>query len=63
MRLAMVKSTNKIGHVMGKKTIAKFFENDAILERLREIGVDYAQGYSISKPRPLKGLLISENGN
>ena len=64
MRLAMVKSINEIGHAMGKQTIAEFVENDAILERLHEIGVDYAQGYSISKPpRPLKGLLISENGN
>lgn len=55
--LAMVKSINEIGHVMGKQTIAEFVENDAILERLREIGVDYAQGYGIGKPRPLNGLL------
>lgn len=53
MDLAMVKSINEIGHVMGKKTIAEFVENDAILEKLREIGVDYAQGYAISKPHPL----------
>ena len=63
MSLAMVKSINEIGHVMGKQTIAEFVENDAILERLREIGVDYAQGYSVSRPRPLKELLISENGD
>ena len=53
MDLAMVKSINEIGHVMGKQTIAEFVENDEILEKLREIGVDYAQGYGISKPRPL----------
>jgi diguanylate cyclase (GGDEF)-like protein/PAS domain S-box-containing protein len=51
--LAMVKSINDMGHVMGKQTIAEFVENDAILEKLREIGVDYAQGYGIGRPQPL----------
>ncbi len=46
----LVKSINDIGHVMGKKTIAEFVENEAILQALREIGVDYAQGYHIGKP-------------
>ena len=50
---AMVRSINDVGHVMGKKTIAEFVENDAILARLREIGVDYAQGYGIAKPKPI----------
>jgi Amt family ammonium transporter len=50
---AMVKSINEIGHVMGKKTIAEFVENGAILEKLKEIGVDYAQGYGIAAPQPL----------
>ncbi len=53
MDLAMVKSINEIGHVMGKQTIAEFVENDAVLEKLKEIGVDYAQGYGIGKPRPI----------
>ena len=51
--LAMVKSINDIGHVMGKKTIAEFVESQAILEKLREVGVDYAQGYGIEKPKLL----------
>jgi PAS domain S-box-containing protein len=54
--LAMVKSINDMGHVMGKQTIAEFVENDAILEQLREIGVDYAQGYAIAKPQPITVL-------
>lgn len=37
---------------MGIKIIAEFVENDAILERLKSLGVDYAQGYSIAKPLP-----------
>ncbi|MDH3689299.1 MAG: EAL domain-containing protein [Gammaproteobacteria bacterium] len=55
--LAVVISINEIGHAMGKKTIAEFVENDAILEKLREIGVDYAQGYGIGRPMPLTEML------
>ncbi|GJM04530.1 MAG: hypothetical protein DHS20C09_05210 [marine bacterium B5-7] len=51
---AMVKSINEIGQIMGKKTIAEFVENDAILQELKKIGVDYAQGYGIAKPRALR---------
>lgn len=58
MDMAMVKSINEIGKVMGKKTIAEFVENDAILEKLDEIGVDYAQGYGISRPQPLEDMLM-----
>ena len=50
---AMVKSINEIGHVMGLKTIAEFTENQEILDSLKEIGVDYAQGYFIHKPDKL----------
>jgi diguanylate cyclase (GGDEF)-like protein/PAS domain S-box-containing protein len=57
INLAMVKSINDIGQVMGKRTIAEFVENDDILEKLREVGVDYAQGYRIGRPTPLDRLL------
>ena len=55
---AVVRSINEIGHYMGKKTIAEFVENDEILAQLREIGVDYAQGYGIHRPEPLSGLKL-----
>jgi diguanylate cyclase (GGDEF)-like protein len=51
--LAMVRSINEMGHVLGKRTIAEFVEDQPILDRLRELGVDYAQGYHIGRPRPL----------
>jgi len=54
---AMVKSINEVGHVMGMKTIAEFVENDVIKGMLKEIGVDYVQGYGIAKPMPLKDIL------
>ncbi|MEM7098101.1 MAG: DUF1631 family protein [Pseudomonadota bacterium] len=47
---AVVRSINEIGHYMGKKTIAEYVENDKILTSLKDIGVDYAQGFRISKP-------------
>jgi diguanylate cyclase (GGDEF)-like protein/PAS domain S-box-containing protein len=51
---AMVQSINNIGHVLGIQTIAEFVESEAIVERLRELGVDYAQGYAIARPGPLR---------
>jgi EAL domain-containing protein (putative c-di-GMP-specific phosphodiesterase class I) len=51
--LALVKSINEIGHFLGKKTVAEFVENDDILVRLRQMGVDYAQGYGIEAPHVL----------
>ncbi|MCV3214228.1 EAL domain-containing protein [Plectonema radiosum NIES-515] len=50
--LAMVEAINQIGHVMGIKTIAEFVENQEILAKITALGVDYAQGYAIAKPRP-----------
>ena len=49
----MVKSLNKIGQVMGKKTIAEAVESASVLELLRKIGVDYAQGYELGMPQPI----------
>lgn len=57
---AMVKSINDIGHVMGMKTIAEFVENDAIRQRLQDMGVDFAQGYGIGKPAPINDILQSQ---
>lgn len=54
---AMVKSINDIGHVMGMQTIAEFVENEAVEVIVRELGVDYAQGYGIEKPQPLSDIL------
>lgn len=52
--LAMVKSINEVGHVMGKKTIAEYVENDEICERLRLLGVDFAQGHAVGRPVPIE---------
>jgi diguanylate cyclase (GGDEF)-like protein/PAS domain S-box-containing protein len=53
---AMVAAINQVGHVMGIKTIAEYAHNEAILERLSALGVDYAQGYAVGAPVPLASI-------
>lgn len=54
---SMVKAINDVGQVMGKQTVAEYVEDEAVLETLREIGVDFAQGFGIARPEPLEDLL------
>ncbi|MDD5392308.1 MAG: EAL domain-containing protein [Thiothrix sp.] len=54
---AMVRSVNQVGHLMGVQVIAEYVENDRIIQILRDIGVDYGQGYGISKPIPLDEVI------
>jgi diguanylate cyclase (GGDEF)-like protein/PAS domain S-box-containing protein len=59
--MALVRSINDIGHVMGKKTIAEFVEDDAVLAVVSQLGIDYAQGYGISKPVPIDEFAASRD--
>ncbi len=52
---AMVEAINRIGHEMGIETVAEFVENDEVLQKLRLIGVDYAQGFGVHVPAALEG--------
>ena len=52
----MVAAINQIGHTVGAKTIAEFVEDDAALNCLREMKVDFAQGYGLRMPTPLTQL-------
>ncbi|HJU40525.1 MAG TPA: EAL domain-containing protein [Tahibacter sp.] len=49
---AMVEAIARVGQVMGKATIAEMVEDEATLADARAIGIDYAQGYAISRPEP-----------
>ena len=51
--MAMVKSINELGHVFGKRTIAEYVESDEILEQVKALGIDFAQGYGVGRPAPV----------
>lgn len=53
---AIVQSITQVAGSMGLQTIAEFVENDEIKQMLKAYGVNYAQGYSIGKPVPLREL-------
>lgn len=57
MDYILVKSINDLVKKMGKKTVAEFVENEAILACLKELKIDYAQGYLICAPTPLEALI------
>ncbi|WP_018953602.1 EAL domain-containing protein [Thioalkalivibrio sulfidiphilus] len=59
---AMVGAIHRIGRVLGVKTIAEFVESEAVLEHLREIGVDYAQGYGIGRPTSFRTCGLFQTG-
>ncbi|MBI2295427.1 MAG: EAL domain-containing protein [Betaproteobacteria bacterium] len=50
---AIVDAINRIGHILGMQTVAESVEDAATLARLKELGVDFAQGYFISEPEAL----------
>jgi diguanylate cyclase (GGDEF)-like protein/PAS domain S-box-containing protein len=52
----MVSAMVEIARALGLQTIAEFVENGAILDRLRDFGVDFAQGYHVGKPAPIEEL-------
>jgi EAL domain-containing protein (putative c-di-GMP-specific phosphodiesterase class I) len=54
---AMVEAINNVGHVMGKRTIAEFVDSELVMKALSDIGVDYAQGYWLGKPKPFEPRL------
>ncbi|MEJ2141706.1 MAG: PhnD/SsuA/transferrin family substrate-binding protein [Gammaproteobacteria bacterium] len=53
---AMVESIIQVGHKIGLEIIAEYVENEAILEQLKSMGANYAQGYGIAKPLPIETL-------
>ncbi|MBI4997540.1 MAG: EAL domain-containing protein, partial [Rhodocyclales bacterium] len=53
MDRAIVEAIHRVAHVAKLRTIAEFVEDAAVLDVLRSIGVDFAQGYGIGRPEPL----------
>jgi diguanylate cyclase (GGDEF)-like protein/PAS domain S-box-containing protein len=57
MDCAIVEAINRIAHILGMQTVAEIVEDQATLDRLRLLGVDYAQGFHIARPEPLQAHL------
>ncbi|MXP45366.1 EAL domain-containing protein [Allopontixanthobacter sediminis] len=47
-----------VARIMGVKIVAECVETDGVLSRLRELGVDYAQGYLFHRPEPIEDLIL-----
>ena len=59
---SIIKAINQIAHIMNLQTIAEFAENQALVTHLRELGLDYVQGYAISLPAPIQDYFrLNEN--
>ena len=56
---AVIRSITDIAHVLNKQTVAEHTENDAIFTALRDLGVDYAQGFGIHRPEPIEQYFAS----
>jgi Amt family ammonium transporter len=56
---SMVKAIAQLAQDMGIETVAEYVESEEIMERLRRLGVDYAQGFAVARPEPLLGVLQS----
>jgi len=61
VNITMVKSIIHIAQSMGLETIAEYVENDAILNILRDLDIDYVQGYGIAQPVPIEEIKLREN--
>jgi diguanylate cyclase (GGDEF)-like protein/PAS domain S-box-containing protein len=56
--LAIVRAINNIAHEIHSQTIAEYVENEAILEIIKKLGVDFAQGYLLGRPEPIENIFI-----
>jgi EAL domain-containing protein (putative c-di-GMP-specific phosphodiesterase class I) len=57
MDYAIVQAINQIGHIAGLQTIAEFVESESVMYKLKDIGVDYAQGNNLDAPHPIGSAL------
>jgi len=60
---ALVQSMNQVAHVMGMVTIAECVEDEATLDVLKELGVDYVQGHHLGRPMHEPGLIMTTTPN
>jgi len=56
---AIVRCIRDVAKITGKKTVAEFVETEEVEQLLREIGIDYSQGFLRHRPAPLEQLLTA----
>jgi EAL domain-containing protein (putative c-di-GMP-specific phosphodiesterase class I) len=54
INMAMVSSINDVAKAMGIETVAESVESKEIMVELGKMGVDYAQGFGVCRPVPIK---------
>jgi len=54
---AFVEAIHNVARTLGIETVAEYAETPELIAALRDIGVDYAQGYGVAKPRALEMIL------
>jgi len=57
---AIVSAFNQLSHELGMKTVAEFVEDSETEDMLRELGIDFAQGYGVGKPQIAQKLICSD---
>ena len=61
--MAAVRCFHEVAQAIGVKTVAEFVETEAVMQTIREIGIDFAQGYLLHRPEPLEALIAAARSN
>ena len=59
---AMVEMVSRLARALGMRTVGEFAEDPKIIEALRAVGVDYAQGYGVARPMPFSAAAANDAG-
>ncbi|SFU26354.1 PAS domain S-box-containing protein/diguanylate cyclase (GGDEF) domain-containing protein [Paraburkholderia aspalathi] len=59
---AMVRCISDVANALGKRTVAEFVETSAVAALLRDMGIDYIQGYFVHVPAPMDEVLAAADG-
>jgi EAL domain-containing protein (putative c-di-GMP-specific phosphodiesterase class I) len=57
MNEALVRGMYEIAHSLGMQTVVEFVETAEVANSLRDIGVDYAQGWHFHRAQPMQDVL------
>jgi len=59
---AMLSAIVRLAQAMGLRTVAECVESDAIRDIVRQLGVEFGQGFSIGRPAPLEKVISAVLG-